>query len=121
MAHTHGNGYAEEVVVPAAAVVLIPTAMDFVTAAAFPVAYGTSHWALALRGGLQSGETLLVLGAAGGGGGDAVGIRKGLRAGGIAGAGRPEKLGIAREHGGRELVRYSRGSARDGGRELTGG
>jgi NADPH2:quinone reductase len=42
--------------------------MDFVTAAAFPVAYGTSHFALTHRGHLQPGETLLVLGAAGGSG-----------------------------------------------------
>src|SRR5258707_12636975 len=106
MAHTHGNGYAEEVVVPAAAVVLIPAAMEFTTAAAFPVAYGTSHWALALRGGLQSGETLLVLGAAGGGGLTAVEIGKGLGARVIAAAGNQDKLAIAREHGGAELVHY---------------
>ena len=42
----NGGGYAEEMVLDAAAVVPIPDAMDFVTAAAFPVAYGTSHFAL---------------------------------------------------------------------------
>jgi len=62
----NGGGYAEEIVLDAAAVVPIPDAMDFVTAAAFPVAYGTSHFALSHRGHLQAGETLLVLGAAGG-------------------------------------------------------
>src|SRR5207237_543531 len=67
----NGGGYAEEIVLDAAAVVPIPDAMDFVTAAAFPVAYGTSHFALTHRGHLQAGETLLVLGAAGGVGGDA--------------------------------------------------
>src|SRR5271167_4629497 len=66
MAPTHGNAFAEEVIVPAAAAVPIPASMDYVTAAAFPVAYGTSHWALAERGLLRSGESLLVLGAAGG-------------------------------------------------------
>jgi NADPH:quinone reductase-like Zn-dependent oxidoreductase len=60
----------------AAAVVPIPAAMDFVTAAAFPVAYGTSHLALTHRGHLQPGETLLVLGAAGGVGLTAVEIGK---------------------------------------------
>jgi alcohol dehydrogenase-like protein len=45
----NGGGYAEEIVLDAAAVVPIPDAMDFVTAAAFPVAYGTSHFALASR------------------------------------------------------------------------
>jgi NADPH2:quinone reductase len=121
MAHTHGNGYAEEVVVPAAAAVPIPAAMDFITAAAFPVAYGTSHWALALRGGLQSGETLLVLGAAGGVGLTAVEIGKALGARVIAAAGNPDKLAIAREHGADELIDYSRESVRDRVRELTGG
>jgi NADPH2:quinone reductase len=53
----NGGGYAEEIVLGAAAVVPIPDAMDFVTAAAFPVAYGTSHLALTHRGHLQPGET----------------------------------------------------------------
>ena len=62
----NGGGYAEEIVLDAATVVPIPDAMDFVTAGAFPVAYGTSYFALTHRGHLQPGETLLVLGAAGG-------------------------------------------------------
>jgi NADPH:quinone reductase len=62
----NGGAYAEEIVVDAASVVAIPDAMNFVTAAAFPVAYGTSHFALTHRGHLKPGETLLVLGAAGG-------------------------------------------------------
>src|SRR6266550_6564568 len=53
----NGGGYAEEIVLDAAAVVPIPDVMDFVTAAAFPVAYGTSHFALTHRGHLQPGET----------------------------------------------------------------
>src|SRR4029078_3647192 len=61
-----GGGYADEATVDAACVVPIPDAMDFVPAAAFPVAYGTSHFALPHRGSLKPGETLLVLGAAGG-------------------------------------------------------
>ncbi len=87
-----GGGYAEEIVVDADAVVPIPDAMDFVTAAAFPVAYGTSHFALTHRGHLQPGETLLVLGAAGGVGLTAVEIGKQLGARVIAAAGGPEKL-----------------------------
>jgi NADPH:quinone reductase len=51
----NGGGYAEEIVLNAAAAVPIPDAMDFVTAAAFPVAYGTSHFALTYRGHLQPG------------------------------------------------------------------
>ncbi|MBK5927829.1 alcohol dehydrogenase catalytic domain-containing protein, partial [Rhodobaculum claviforme] len=61
----HG-GLAERAVVPAARCVALPEAMDFVTGAAFQVAYGTSHLALTDAGRLRAGETLLVLGAAGG-------------------------------------------------------
>ena len=89
----NGGGYAEEIVLDAAAVVPIPDAMDFVTAAAFPVAYGTSHLALTHRGHLQPGETLLVLGAAGGVGLTAVEIGKALGARVIAAAGGCGKAG----------------------------
>src|SRR3712207_5811534 len=61
-----GGSYVEDLVVGAATVVRIPDAMDFVTAASFPVVYGTSHFALTRRGGLTAGEALLVTGAAGG-------------------------------------------------------
>src|SRR4051794_32866036 len=61
-----GGAHAEEIAVNADTVVPIPDSMDFTTAAAFPVAYGTSHFALTHRGDLKPGETLLVLGAAGG-------------------------------------------------------
>jgi NADPH2:quinone reductase len=121
LAHTHGNGYAEEVVVPAAAAVRIPTAMDFITAAGFPVAYGTSHWGLTQRGALKAQENLLVLGAAGGVGLAAVEIGKVLGARVIAAAGGPDKLAVAREHGADELIDYGRESVRDRVRELTGG
>ena len=116
-----GGGYAEEIAVNADAVVPIPDAMDFVTAAAFPVAYGTSHFALTHRGHLKPGETLLVLGAAGGVGLTAVEIGKQLGARVIAAAGSPEKLAVAREHGADELIDYQRESIRDRVRELTGG
>src|ERR1041384_5409280 len=105
----NGGGYAEEIGVNAAAVVPIPDAMDFITAAAFPVAYGTSHFALTQRGHLQLDETLLVLGAAGGVGLTAVEIGKILGARVIAAAGGREKLGIAREHGADELIDYRQG------------
>jgi NADPH2:quinone reductase len=116
-----GGGYAEEIVLHADAVVPIPDAMDFVTAAAFPVAYGTSHFALTYRGNLRPGETLLVLGAAGGVGLTAVEIGKHLGARVIAAAGGPEKLAVARAHGADELIDYRTESIRDRVRELTGG
>ena len=116
-----GGAYAEEIAINAAAVVPIPDTMDFATAAAFTVAYGTSHFALTHRGHLKPGETLLVLGAAGGVGLTAVEIGKQLGARVIAAAGGPEKLAVAREHGAVALIDYQRESIRDRVRELTGG
>jgi NADPH:quinone reductase len=117
----NGGGYAEEISLSASAVVPIPDAMDFVTAAAFPVAYGTSHFALTQRGHLQVGETLLVLGAAGGVGLTAVEIGRIIGARVIAAAGSPEKLAIAREHGADELIDYRQESIRDRVRAFTDG
>jgi NADPH2:quinone reductase len=117
----NGGGYAEEIVLDAATVVPIPEAMDFVTAAAFPVAYGTAHFALTHRGHLQSGETLLVLGAAGGVGLTGVEIGKALGARVIAAAGGADKLAVARSRGADELIDYRGESIRDRVRELTGG
>ncbi|HEX3864208.1 MAG TPA: NADPH:quinone oxidoreductase family protein [Stellaceae bacterium] len=116
-----GGAYAEQIVINADAVVPIPERMDFVTAAAFPVAYGTSHFALTHRGNLKPGETLLVLGAAGGVGLTAVEIGKQLGARVIAAAGSREKLAVARDHGADELIDYNTESIRDRVRELTGG
>jgi NADPH2:quinone reductase len=117
----NGGGYAEEIVLDAAAVVPIPDAMDFVTAAAFPVAYGTSHFALTHRGHLQPDETLLVLGAAGGVGLTAVEIGKAMGARVIAAAGGPEKLAVAAARGADQLIDYRQESIRDRVRALTGG
>jgi NADPH:quinone reductase len=116
-----GGGYADEATVDGACVVPIPDRMDYVTAAAFPVAYGTSHLALTHRGDLQAGETLLVLGAAGGVGLTAVELGKQMGARVIAAAGGPDKLAVAREHGADELIDYRSESIRDRVRELTGG
>jgi NADPH2:quinone reductase len=117
----NGGGYAEEIAVNADSVVPIPDAMDFVTAAAFPVAYGTAHFALTHRGQIKPGETLLVLGAAGGVGLTAVEVGKQLGARVIAAAGSAEKLAVARSRGADELVDYTTESIRDRVRELTGG
>ena len=116
-----GGSYVEELVIGAKSVVPIPDEMDWVTAAGFPVAYGTSHFALTHRGHLKPGEVLLVTGAAGGVGLTAVEIGKQLGATVIAAAGGPEKLAIAREHGADHLIDYTRESIRDRVRELTGG
>jgi len=116
-----GGGHAEEVLVPAAIVTRIPDSMDFVTAAAFPVAYGTAHFALTHRGHLSAGEVLLVLGASGGVGLAAIEIGKLLGARVIAAASTSEKLAIARNHGADATINYSTDSLRDCVRALTDG
>ncbi len=116
-----GGAHADEAVVPGAIVTPIPGDMDDVTAAAFPVAYGTAHFALEHRGRLQPGETLLVLGAAGGVGLAAIEIGKHIGARVIAAASSAEKLAIARDCGADELVNYRDADLRDAVRELTGG
>jgi len=94
----HG-GLAEEGCFPARRCVILPEAMSLTDAAAFQVAYGTSHVALGHRAGLRPGETLLVLGAAGGVGLTAVEIGKLMGARVIAAARGPEKLAVARAAG----------------------
>lgn len=116
-----GGAHADEAVLPAGIVTPIPDEMDFVTAAAFPVAYGTAHFALAHRGNLKAGESLLVLGAAGGVGLAAIEIGKHLGARVIAAASSAEKLAVAKQHGADDFVNYSEGNLRDEVRELTDG
>jgi NADPH2:quinone reductase len=116
-----GGAHADEVVVPGAIVTPIPDAMDYVTAAAFPVAYGTAHFALNHRGRLAVGETLLVLGAAGGVGLAAIEVGKLLGARVIAAASSPEKRALARTHGADETIDYQSASLRDQVRALTDG
>lgn len=94
----HG-GMAEETTVSQDRCIALPDTMDFPSAAAFPVAYGTSHLALTRRANLRPGETLAVLGAAGGVGLTAVEIGKRLGARIIAIARGDEKLAVARAAG----------------------
>jgi len=116
----HG-GYAEEIATDAANVVALPAQMDFVTAAAFPITYATSYHGLKDRGQLRSGETLLVLGAAGGVGLAAVEIGKILGARVIAAASSEAKLALAREHGADALINYGASDLRERIREETDG
>ena len=116
-----GGGHAQEVVVPNAIVTPIPAAMDFIVAAAFPVAYGTAHFALTHRGRLLAGEVLLVLGASGGVGLAAIEIGKLLGARVIAAASTPDKLAIARQHGADEVIDYVTHNLRDRVLDLTDG
>jgi NADPH:quinone reductase len=115
------GGLAEEVVVSAHMTFPMPDNMDFVSAAAFPIAYGTSHLALDHRGKLKAGETLLVLGASGGVGSTAVEIGKVMGATVIAAASSTEKLEVAKGFGADYLIDYSRENLRDRVREITNG
>ena len=116
-----GGGFAGEIVLPAGIVTPIPDKMDFATAAAFPVAYGTAHFALDYRGHLKAGETLVVLGATGGVGLAAIECGKLLGARVIACAGGADKLALAREYGADEVIDYRTENLRDRLRELTAG
>lgn len=121
MALTGWGAFAEQVAVPHYNVLPIPADMDFTTAAAFGMTYGTSMHALTQRGQLQAGETLLVLGAAGGVGLAAVEIGKALGARVIAAASSPQKLAVAQAAGADELIDYSQASLKDEIKRLTGG
>ncbi|MHC0053843.1 NADPH:quinone oxidoreductase family protein [Actibacterium sp. D379-3] len=98
------GGLAEYGTFPAARCVVLPDAMRFEEAAAFQVAYGTSHVALDHRARLQPGETLLVLGAAGGVGLTAIEIGKLMGARVIACARGADKLAVARAAGADHLI-----------------
>ena len=121
MAVTGFGGWAEEAAVPESRVFALPGGMDFTTAAAFPIAYATSHHALKDRAGLKAGETLLVLGAAGGVGLTAVELGKIMGARVIACASSEEKLALCREYGADALINYAASDLRERIRELTGG
>lgn len=117
-----GNGaFAEEAVVSVNSVFSIPKGMDYFMAAAFPVAYGTSHIALTDRAEIKSGQTLLVLGAAGGVGLTAVECGKALGAKVIAAASTKEKLEIAKKHGAQHLINYVDEDLRSSVRKITEG
>lgn len=99
-----GGALAEFLCLPAGRLTPLPDAMGFEEAAGFPIAYGTSHLALAWKARLQPGETLFVTGAAGGVGLTAVEIGKRLGARVIASARGAERLEVARAAGADVLI-----------------
>lgn len=115
------GGYAEEVIAPADGVMALPRNMDMTEAAAFPFVYGTTMHALKQRAQLKSGETLLVLGAAGGVGLAAVQLGKLLGARVIAAASSPEKLAVCKAQGADALIDYSKESLKEAVKKLTKG
>jgi NADPH2:quinone reductase len=121
LASTGFGGFSEALAIPAAAAVSFPEAMDFPMAAAFLMTYGTSYYALKDRAHLREGETLVVLGAAGGVGLAAVELGKAMGARVIAAASSEEKLAVCREHGADEGIDYSKENLKDRIKELTGG
>src|SRR5256885_1120664 len=121
MAFTTYGAFAEEVKTEAARLLPIPDGMDFKSAAAFVLTYGTSDHALRDRGALRAGETLLVLGAAGGVGLAAIEIGKALGARVIACASSDEKLAVCREHGADATINYAAEDLRERIKSLTEG
>jgi NADPH:quinone reductase len=117
-----GHGaFAEECVADAAQVMPLLPGMDFELGAAFVLTYGTSLHALRRIGALEAGETLLVLGAAGGVGLAAIEIGKALGARVIAAASSAEKLALCRKVGADEAIDYSTEDLRKRVDALTGG
>ncbi len=121
IAFTGHGAFAEEVKTEAARLVPLPAGMDFNTGAAFVLTYGTSDHALRDRGALKAGETLLVLGAAGGVGLAAIEIGKALGARVIACASSADKLAVCREHGADETIDYAAEDLRERIKTLTAG
>ena len=101
------GGLAEMALADEAETFAVPDTMPFDEAGAFPIAYMSSHVAIRWQGRLEAGETLLVLGAAGGVGLTAVEIGKAMGARVIAGASTADKLAVARERGADETVNYA--------------
>ncbi len=101
------GGFAEQVVAQAGRTLKLPDGMDFETASGFMLVYGTSLHGLADCGRLRAGETLLVLGAAGGVGLAAVEIGRAMGARVIAAASTDEKLELAKAHGAEIGINYT--------------
>lgn len=118
---TRTGAFAEQVAAPAEVLMPMPPGMDFDTAAAITLTYGTSHHAVVDRAQLKAGETMLVLGAAGGVGLAAIEIGKALGARVIAAASSAEKLEVCRAHGADVLVDYTKEDLREALKAATGG
>ncbi len=121
MAYSAWGGCREEVVMEADKLVPLPDSLDFATAAGLSVTYGTTIHALKDRANLQPGETLAVLGAAGGVGQSAIELGRIMGARVIAAASSDDKLEFCKGLGADEVINYSRESLKDRLKELTDG
>jgi NADPH:quinone reductase len=115
------GGFATHTIAPAALCMPLPPGFPHVDAAAFIMIYATSYHALADRAQLKAGETVLVLGAAGGVGTSAIQIAKGLGARVIAAASTDEKCDLCRSIGADATINYTRQDLREAVKELTAG
>jgi NADPH2:quinone reductase len=114
------GAFAEQVVVNAHSLTSLPDGVDFADAAAFGVTYRTAYYALRSVAGVQPGDWVVVLGAAGGVGLAAVDLAVALGARVLAAASTPSKLELCAERGAEAVVDYSRENLRDRIREITG-
>ena len=121
IAMTGHGAMAEEVIANRGQIVKMAPGMRFDVAAGFTMTYGTSHHALKQRGALKPGETLLVLGAAGGVGLTAVELGKVMGAKVIAAASSDEKLALCREMGADEVINYATEDLKERIKALTNG
>ena len=108
------GGFSEQIAIAANQCIKIPEGVDWNVAAGFLLAYGTSWHALRDRAALQPGETMLVLGAAGGVGLAAVQIGKAIGAKIVAAASSDEKCALCSEHGADEIINYTKEDLRAG-------
>jgi len=118
---TGWGGFAEQCSVASESVVLLPKNMNLVVGAGFTMTYGTSYHALVDRAKVQKGETVLVLGAAGGVGITAVELSKLMGARVIAAASTNEKLLVCKQHGADEVINYTTENLREKINKITNG
>ncbi len=121
MAILYYGGFSEQAVANESETYAVPEEMDFAIAGLFLVAYVSSHAALRWQARLEAGETVLVLGAAGGVGLTATEIGKAMGARVIAAASSAEKLAVAKQHGADDLVNYGTDDLKERVLALTDG
>ena len=115
------GAFCEKIAANEYAVFPMPEGLSFEQAAGISITYFTSYYALKQRADIQPGETLLVLGAAGGVGTTAIELGKLMGARVIAAASSDEKLELCKQLGADEVINYSDTSLKDAVKELTGG
>jgi NADPH:quinone reductase len=121
LAFVSTGAFSQQVTVAAQAAMPMPPGLDFDTAAAITLTYGTSHHAVVDRAALKAGETMLVLGAAGGVGLAAIEIGKALGARVIAAASTDEKLEVCKAHGADATINYTTQDLREAIKAATDG